>query len=637
MQTVLTGYLANDKWDMLDPFFERFRGQHFETTRRNRFIDFAGWDFNSPIKTEIKFYLAKNLLDNNFSVTTAATTFQRLKHVREFLKTNHPHLPSLLDMDLDKSIVQLRVYLHAKGLKSGIKYRNDFEAVYDMRRLYAYLDRFYDRRDEYEKDQWDVRKMPGVTFSYSSAHFTLSFALVPPPFRPMMKRYLRTRLKTKTFGTVLGDSNYIRTFLIYIHTRFPGWTRLTALNRTHIENFLDDLASSKANTTEDYRSHVLASIYNFVEYIQKAQYEEAPQEPAYHLLFKEDMPKRIRTKDRGIKHIPESVIEQLADLLNKDPMELTPLMSENDKEYIPLVILLMETGFRISDILNLRYNNCLFKTDHQWYLRGDIQKTQVKDHRIPITDDVALVVQSCIQFRQNRADVEHNPDKYLFVRTYGSRMGLPPTPHAVADTLNRWATRYHILDDQGKVYHFRNHAFRHTKAVELINNGMSLLTLQKYMAHCSPEMTMVYAQITDATLKKEWQHAQEQRVPLLQVNIATGDVMEADPSVIEWENVRAHLEAAKVPMGYCMASKSLGCPYVETPCLTCHNFCTTPENLSEFDEEIKQTQALIQRTIDMPIWNEKNQRRLEQLHAIRTTLANGRIHHPAGRKRREYL
>ena len=637
MQTFLNGYLGNDQWDMLDPFFERFRGQHFETTRRNRFIDFSVWDFNSSIKTEMKFYLAKNLLDNNFSVTTAATTFQRLKQVREFLKTNHPDLPSLLDMDLEKSIGKLRMYLHAKGFTSGTKQKHDFEAVYDMRRVYAYLDRFYDRRDEYDKDRWDVRKIPGVTVNYSSAHFTLSFALVPPPFKPMTKRYFRMRLRTKTFGTVLGESNYIRTFLIYIHTRFPEWTGLTALNRTHIENFLDDLASSKAHTTEDYRARILASVYNFIEYTQKAQYEEAPQDPAYHLIFKEDMPKRTRTKDRGIKHIPEDVIEQLAGMLNKDPRELTPLMSENDKEYIPLVILLMETGFRISDILNLRYHHCLFKTDHQWYLRGDIQKTQVKDHRIPITDDVALVVQACIQVRQNRADVEHNPDNYLFVRTYGSRMGLPPPPHAVADTLNRWATKYHILDDQGKVYHFRNHAFRHTKAVELINNGMSLLTLQKYMAHCSPEMTMVYAQITDATLKKEWQHAQEQRMPLLQVNIATGEVMEADPSVIEWENVRTHLEAAKVPMGYCMASRSMGCPYVETPCLTCHNFCTTPESLSEFDEEINQTQALIQRTIDMPIWNEKNQRRLDQLHAIRTTLAKGRIHHPAGKKRREYL
>lgn len=637
MRSFLDGYLSNDKWDMLDPFFDQFRGQNFETTRRNRFIDFSAWDFNVNIKTEMKFYFAKNLLDNNFSVTTALTTFQKTKQIRDYLKMNHSNIQSLTDIGLEKTIARLRIYLHGKGLKSGTKHKNDFEAVYDFRRIYGYLYRFYDTRDEFDKDEWDVRRIPGVIFNYSSAHFTLNFEHIPSVFRPMTKRYLRTRLKTRTFGTALGDLNYIRSFLIYLHNRFPSWSGLAELNRTHIENYVEYLAISKANTTEDYRSRVLSSIYNFIEYIQKAKYEESPREPAYHLIFKEDMPKRIRTRDRGIKYIPENVVEQLAAILSKEPRELTPLMSNNDRDYIPIVIVLMETGFRISDVLNLRYNNCLIKTDNQWYLRGDIQKTQVRDHTIPITDEVALIIQACIQYRQNKSALEHNPEQYLFVRTYGSRMGLPPTPQSVADTLNRWARKYKILDDNGNVYHFRNHAFRHTKAVELINNGMSLLTLQKYMAHCSPEMTMVYAQITDSTLKKEWQNAQEQRVTLLQINIATGEVVEAEPSVIEWENVRANLEAAKVPMGYCMASRSMGCPYVESPCLSCNNFCTTPDSLTEFDEEIQKTEALIQKTKNMPIWNEKNQKRLEQLQAIRTTLAKGVIHHPAGRKRREYI
>jgi len=636
LQSFCEGYLSYDRWDMLDPFFQRFRGQHFETTRRNRFMDFSVWDFNPHIKAELKFYFAKNLLDNHFSVTTALTTFQHTKQIREYLNTHHATIRSLMDIDLDQTVVRLRLYLQEKGLKRHTKQKNDFEAVYDLRRIYDYLEHFYDTRDEYDKDRWDGRKIPGVTVNYSSAHFTLNFEQIPAPFKPMAKRYFRMRLKTKTFGTVLGEANYIRSFLTYIHQRFPGWQGLTDLNRTHMEGYFDYLATHKVHTTEDYRARVLASVYNFIEYLQNAHDHEAPQNPAYHLIFKEDRPKRARTRDRGIKYIPEDVVEQLAALLSKDPRELTPAMSEKDRDYIPMVILLMETGFRISDVLNLRYHHCLLKTNHQWYLRGDIQKTQVRDHTIPITDAVALMVQTCIQYRQNQSAVEHNPAQYLFVRTYGSRMGLPPTPQAVAETLNRWAETYRILDAAGQVFHFRTHAFRHTKAVELINNGMSLLTLQKYMAHCSPEMTMVYAQITDATLKQEWQHAQDQRGPVFQVNIATGDVVEADPTVIAWEKVRLNLEAAKVPMGYCMASRNLGCPYVEAPCLTCHNFCTTPESLPEFDEEISQTQALIQRTLDMPIWNEKNQRRLAHLQSIRTTLAQGAIHHPAGKTRREY-
>lgn len=408
------------------------------------------------------------------------------------------------------------------------------------------------------------------------------------------------------------------------------------LNRNDIEQYIDYLHTTKSTTTLDYRSRKLAAIYSFLEYIQIAKYPESPIEHYYHLMYREDLPKRARTSDR-IKYIPEYILNQLTKILSINPSELNLPMRECDRVYIPIIILLLETGFRISDILNLRYNSCLVKTKDQWYLKGDIQKTQVKDHTIPITKEVAEIVQTLIEIRKEKALTEHNPNKYLFIRTFGARMGYPVSSSSVQNTLNRWANTYNIVDEDGNIYHFKNHAFRHTKAVELINNGMSLLTLQKFMAHCSPEMTMVYAKITDSTLKKEWQEAQEKRGPLLQFNIATGEVKEADCNVIECERIRHNLEAAKVPMGYCMASKNMGCPYVETPCLTCNNFCTTPENISEFDLEIQNTEQLVKRTIDMPIWNEKNQKRLNQLINIRTTLAQGLIHHPAGKKRREYI
>jgi hypothetical protein len=43
-------------------------------------------------------------------------------------------------------------------------------------------------------------------------------------------------------------------------------------------------------------------------------------------------------------------------------------------KYIPVIVLLRATGWRISDILNLRYDNCLEQTSQGWYLCGDIKK-----------------------------------------------------------------------------------------------------------------------------------------------------------------------------------------------------------------------------------------------------------------------
>ncbi|MFZ0444126.1 MAG: tyrosine-type recombinase/integrase [Bacillus sp. (in: firmicutes)] len=635
IENILEGPFSSDKWDMLDPFFKNYRIVNFETTRRSRYLDFSIWNFNIDLKLEVKYYYAKNILDNNFSLTTALTTFQRTKHLARFIKNYNPHIQSLLEIDIQKCIIKIRAYLTELGLKSSTKQKSDFEAIHDFKRIYNYLFVNFDTRDEYDKDKWDIRKLPNVIYNGTELHFTISFGLIPSEFKPLIKRYLKSRLKTKTFGTVLGDSHYLTDFIQFIFSNHPQWYDLKELNRNDIEKYLDRLHKIKDSTTLDYRSKKLSAIYGFLQYIQIAKYPEAPIEHYYHLIYKEDIPKRARTINR-IKYIPEYILNQLIEILSSNPSDLNPPMSNNDRAYIPIVIMLMETGFRISDVLNLRYDKCLLKTEDQWYLKGDIQKTQVKDHIIPITEEVAEIVQTLIEIRKENAQIEHNPDKYLFVRTYGPRMGLPMSSASVQNTLNRWANTYNIVSEDRNVYHFKNHAFRHTKAVELINNGMSLLTLQKFMAHCSPEMTMIYARITDPTMKKEWQKAQENRGPLLQINIATGEVKEADTDVIQWERVRHNLEAAKVPMGYCMVSKNMGCPYVETPCLSCNNFCTTPENLPEFDLEIQHTEQLVERTIDMAIWNEKNQKRLDQLKNIRTTLAQGLIHHPAGKKRREY-
>lgn len=176
-------------------------------------------------------------------------------------------------------------------------------------------------------------------------------------------------------------------------------------------------------------------------------------------------------------------------------------------EYIPVVILLIASGWRISDVLNLRYDTCLEHTEQGWYLKGDIRKTRTLGHRIPITDEVHSVVEAVVQIARLKSTETNNPRHLLFNRYRGSRMGLSMDAHRVSEALNRLAQKYNIIDDQGDLYHFKLHAFRHTKGVELINHGMSLVHVQKWMAHMSPEMTLVYAKVLDTTLRKSWEQA----------------------------------------------------------------------------------------------------------------------------------
>jgi hypothetical protein len=150
----------------------------------------------------------------------------------------------------------------------------------------------------------------------------------------------------------------------------------------------------------------------------------------------------------------------------------------------------------------------------------------------------------------------------------------------------------------------------------------------KWLGHSSPEMTLAYAKIADDTLRKEWEKAQEKKGPLLRVNIDNGQVnkMDLDEDLIHWEYIRSNIEAVRVPLGYCLASKKEGCPYVVTPCLTCPNFCTTPDNLPDFDLEIQKVKEHIALTQNYPIYNEKTKEQLENLIKIRVQLVEGKSH-----------
>lgn len=46
------------------------------------------------------------------------------------------------------------------------------------------------------------------------------------------------------------------------------------------------------------------------------------------------------------------------------------------------------------------------------------------------------------------------------MRFTGKRQGRPPESRRISYNLNRLAIKKNIVDDQGNIFHFKNHAFR---------------------------------------------------------------------------------------------------------------------------------------------------------------------------------
>ena len=622
----LTSYWKNDVWKIDDSFLDELRPLKWSLTKKS--IDFSFFPLLQ--RDEVKFMFANRLQSHEIRLSTVYIYGPAIKRLGGFLNTYYPGALSIVDLPFDKAEIQWRTFLIEGAAKVNHKYvKSVYQTVFNQ--LYSFFVNFYDTREEIEKDIWDVRKIPGAKITENRSEYLLNFTKIPLPFRNLAKRYLKFRITIVSHSQGKKDLLSLRLFLGFLHERYVTWKDLNNLTRKDMEAYLSWFRAYTEGWKDQHYNY-FNGLGTFLEYIQRAQYPEAPELPSVLLLFKEDLPRRPQRTENDIKYIPDGVLQQL-----EDQLELV-----SPAEYIPVVLLLRASGWRISDILNLKFNKCLDRTSQGWYLCGDIVKTQVLNHRVPITDQVAIVVQAVIEEVKEKSTSDNNPNKLLFVRFGGKRKGHCPKGDSIQNALNRLAKQQSIVDDQGNVFHFGNHAFRHTKGVELINNGMSLLHVQKWMAHVSPEMTLRYARILDTTMQTSWETATKQGIFRINesgkpAKIDLTDIENED--LIEWEYIRSNLDAVRMPLGYCMKPNKQECHTQLIPCLTCRNLCTTPDFIPQYELEIQETKAMVERGKDQgrSSWMEKNQTLLERYESILVVLKEGKTHHRASKKGREYV
>lgn len=618
------GEWAKDIWDLSKWNFEIYNPTQ---KKLNGLINFSILK-NRSLINEIKFYIYKNIKTNNWSVS-CDFKFKRINDLVQLIASNYPFCYSIVDLNVQNTSLKLRNLM--KEMQYGedrIKHVLNF-----FNKLNDYYTKEYDLREEFEKDIWDVRKINPSKISIVTTKYYLKFTDIPKPFKKLAQNYLRMCLNRYSFGYCERKIKELRMLLNFIIERHPDWNDLNNLNREDIERYIEyiNIDFKKSKNVNMAVWAVLIGLKLFLEYIQAADYDEAPIKPVHTLLFKEDMPKWQVWNFTTNKYIPESVLQQF-----DDNIEFL-----NDK-YIPIAVILRATGMRISDVLTIKYETCLDMVNGGWYIVADLGKTKTMNHRIPITSEVATVIKKQIEAAKNLFEIGLNPTKFLFVSTSHERTGKPPSSRTISRVFNKLAVDRKIVDEEGTIFHFKNHAFRHTKAVELINNGMNLLHVQKWLGHDTPEMTLKYAQLLDSTIRKSWE--QVMKSGLFRMNIVDGkveriEISQENSNLIEWEYIRKNLDAVRIPLGYCLKPNKVECNNQLNPCLTCSNMCTSPEFAHEFEIEIEETKQQIERAkqLGRTVWVEKNEVVLGKLESILSILKDGKVYHKAGKHRREYL
>ncbi len=377
----------------------------------------------------------------------------------------------------------------------------------------------------------------------------------------------------------------------------------------------------------------------FLRHLQRVKSPLAPTEPIDTIIWPEHAGKKPQRNLNAIKYIPESVLEQLDSHVRDLP-----------EAYRPVVILLRASGWRISDVLNLRHDTCLGRTfdkatgTWKWDLVGDIQKTRVFGHKIPIDEGVATLIQAQQTLVEQKFSEAQNPKHYLFPAITRKRAGRPLAYDTTCDALNRLAVEREIRGEDGQLFHFRTHAFRHSKAVELINKGMPLVYVQQWMAHLSPEMTTVYARIQSDTMRKEWEKTTSKGI--VRFNDGQPEYLDGKKALTVVNDtsfdplrVRENRANVKMPLGTCTKTDKIVCRFFELPCFHCVAYVLTPDDLPSLEAYEQEVVARIElaETNGQAPWAEFNRQNLEtRIRPALAMLREGQTYAKGSKYDREY-
>ena len=497
-----------------------------------------------------------------------------------------------------------------------------------FRRCYRHLMIAYDPREWWQHDAWSPRfdaRIPLREHEPAVARAGYDFTVVGQRWlREALKWQLKTALETGLlrWASVLKRLDSLTIFSQFIAERGIDEPRLCA-DRAELRLLaLEFLAHVKqrrarcgANRGELVANGTVRHTINHVErfYAFMADYKEeaarALGEPRWEALGdqharlwrpgEKPLPPRLPDEDVYFDDHTMAQVMRHAGLLGAPPEE----GGLGDEQAMRILMLLARTGRRAGELLLLDFDCLLPITgipDAEHDTSADaivaklrFQQTKIDDapNTIFVDSEVVAIVRAQQQWVHDHVrallrDPDAPPPRYLFVAISRNNLGRHSYPKTtVTRRLKQLGELADIRDSQGCRPPLSNvHRFRHTRATSLINAGVPVHVVQRYLGHLSAEMTMRYAHTLRETHEREFLRYRK--------ITADGADLELDPRDL-FALIELGMRTDRVlPNGLCMLPPRQTCNRGNA-CLTCDKFTTDASYLPEHEQQLEKLSELI--------------------------------------------
>ena len=300
----------------------------------------------------------------------------------------------------------------------------------------------------------------------------------------------------------------VRLFLQYLSEGFPQLRHPSQLRRDpHILGWLESLwkrrtvaGTALASSTRGQHVMQLRTLLDLLA--------DLPCPPAPGLLHSLDVPPRQYRLPRPLTPEDDARLQE---------------HWRNATDVFSCALLLQRlTGMRIGECADLSPDCLRHLGDNLWTLHVPHGKPR-SERWVPVDDQVRVLIErlSFLRTLPPAAD-----PRFLLPRPRGRNMLLS----GLRETLRKAA------DQVGIAAHLVPHQLRHTYATTMLRGGVSLPALMKLLGHHNANMTLLYVEVTQQDLQREYHQARLQprhHMPVPPALKPAGPASSADATTVE--------------------------------------------------------------------------------------------------------
>jgi len=283
----------------------------------------------------------------------------------------------------------------------------------------------------------------------------------------------------------------VRSFLTYLHARFPHLRKLSQLRRDpHLLGWFRFLCQHDPPLCNLVREARLVQLRRILRDLADQGHPLPPD-----LIRREDFPPRDQYLPRPLPIEEDQRLQQ--------QLRLTDTLESN------ALRLMRATGIRIGECIALPIHCLQSVNEKQVALHVPLGKLH-SERLVPVDEETRRIVERLVQLR-------------ALPPAIGRRRRVP-IPESQAFLLSRYRPKYwaKILCDSlaetaraaGCTGRVTPHRLRHSFATEMVRLGVSLPALMQMLGHKDIRMTMRYVEVVQLDLQREFHRARQNPVVL---------------------------------------------------------------------------------------------------------------------------